>query len=106
MSDESHEPEPDAARPEPDDRSSSGCVLRLVETRPSRMLLLRSGTIVGSPGADMAEFRRYVENDQKFGRNIDKLFVVEEIPRGELGKVQRPFLREMLQDINNASAAS
>ena len=61
--------------------------------------------IVFKPAADIEEFRRYVESDEKFGRNIDKLFVVESVPRGELGKVQRPALQEMLTEIN-ASASS
>jgi acyl-coenzyme A synthetase/AMP-(fatty) acid ligase len=49
--------------------------------------------------ADIATLRQEIEGHADFRSNIDKLFVVESIPRGTLGKVQRDELRKMLQDI-------
>jgi len=49
---------------------------------------------------DMAALRQQIDADERFGTNIDKLFVVESIPRGQLGKVQRAQLIELLQGIN------
>jgi acyl-coenzyme A synthetase/AMP-(fatty) acid ligase len=72
-------------------------------------LLGESGTgevwvgVVFGPNADVPQFQRYIEADERFGRNIDKLFVVEEVPRGELGKVQRPQLLNLLLEIYSAS---
>src|SRR5262249_47246864 len=50
-------------------------------------------------GADMGAFRRYVESNETYQGNIDKMFVVEEIPRGENRKLQRGELQAMLQSI-------
>ena len=61
--------------------------------------------VVLEPSADIDAFRRYIEGNDTFGRNVDKLFVIKEVPRGELGKVQRPLLLTLLQEINNASGA-
>jgi acyl-coenzyme A synthetase/AMP-(fatty) acid ligase len=55
--------------------------------------------VVLEDGADMGEFRRHIESNQKFSGNIDKMFVVEEIPRGENRKLQREQLQAMLKSI-------
>jgi 2,3-dihydroxybenzoate-AMP ligase len=55
--------------------------------------------VVLEDGADMGDFRQHIESDLKFSGNIDKMFVVEEIPRGDLGKLQREQLQAMLKSI-------
>ena len=50
-------------------------------------------------GADIGKFRLHIESDQKFSGNIDKMFVVDEIPRGENRKLQREQLQVMLKSI-------
>src|SRR6185312_9402238 len=45
--------------------------------------------VVLAPSADIGVLRRRIENNTELGTNIDKLFVVESVPRGSLGKVQR-----------------
>ncbi len=55
--------------------------------------------VVLEPSVDMAFFRRSIESNTQFGTNIDKLFVIEAIPRGTLGKIQREDLKRMLQAI-------
>ena len=56
--------------------------------------------VVFDSAIDLAAFRKTIETSDRFGRNIDKLFVVEAIPRAEAGKIQRNILKEMLQAIN------
>jgi long-chain acyl-CoA synthetase len=55
--------------------------------------------VVLEEGADMGAFRQYVESNETYRGNIDKMFVVEEIPRGEHRKLQRQELQAMLQSI-------
>jgi acyl-coenzyme A synthetase/AMP-(fatty) acid ligase len=55
--------------------------------------------VVLKDGADMGEFRRHIESNKNFSGNIDKMFVVEEIPRGENRKLQREQLQAMLKSI-------
>jgi acyl-coenzyme A synthetase/AMP-(fatty) acid ligase len=55
--------------------------------------------VVLEDGADMGEFRRHIESNQNFSGNIDKMFVVEEIPRGENRKLQREQLQAMMKSI-------
>jgi acyl-coenzyme A synthetase/AMP-(fatty) acid ligase len=55
--------------------------------------------VVLEDGADMSEFRRHIESNQNFSGNIDKMFVVEEIPRGENRKLLREQLQAMLKSI-------
>jgi acyl-coenzyme A synthetase/AMP-(fatty) acid ligase len=55
--------------------------------------------VVLDPSIDMAAFRQAIEANAEFGKNIDKLFVVEAIPRGTLGKIQREELKKMLMAI-------
>jgi long-chain acyl-CoA synthetase len=62
--------------------------------------------VVLEPSIDLAVFRQHIESNAQFGTNIDKLFVVESIPRNELGKIQQALLKEFLQSINEDSAAS
>ena len=49
------------------------------------------GLVLG-PSADLAALRHTIESNVQFKTNIDKIFVVEAIPRGTLGKVQRDEL--------------
>jgi acyl-coenzyme A synthetase/AMP-(fatty) acid ligase len=55
--------------------------------------------LVLAPSADMAALRYSIESNAQYKNNIDKIFVVEAIPRGTLGKVQRDDLKKMLQEI-------
>ena len=55
---------------------------------------------------DPDTFRRSIEANTEYKSNIDKLFMVEAIPRGTLGKIQRAQLREMLQEIDSHSGAA
>jgi acyl-coenzyme A synthetase/AMP-(fatty) acid ligase len=59
--------------------------------------------VVLDPTIDMGAFRRHIESNVQFGGNIDKLFVVEEIPRGEMGKIKRQELQELLKSIGDES---
>src|SRR5262249_57824072 len=38
-------------------------------------------------GADMGVFRQYIESNETYRGNIDKMFVVEEVPRGQNRKL-------------------
>jgi acyl-coenzyme A synthetase/AMP-(fatty) acid ligase len=62
--------------------------------------------MVFAPTIDMATLRQQIDSSEEFGRNIDRLFVVEAIPRGQLGKIQREQLRQMLESINEDSISS
>lgn len=62
--------------------------------------------LVLEPSADIGALREKIEADTSFGTNIDKLFVVETIPRGALGKIQRDELKKMLQSIGEEVAPS
>jgi long-chain acyl-CoA synthetase len=55
--------------------------------------------VVLEDGVDLGDFQRHVESDTKFSGNIDKMFVVREIPRGDLGKLRREQLQAMLKSI-------
>jgi acyl-coenzyme A synthetase/AMP-(fatty) acid ligase len=54
---------------------------------------------------DIAAFQSQLQSNDKFGRNINKLFVVEEIPRDQVGKIQRALLNELFQAIDEESRA-
>ena len=56
--------------------------------------------LVFAPSIDMSVLRQRIDFERGIGRNIDQLFVVETIPRGQFGKIQREQLKEMLQSIN------
>jgi acyl-coenzyme A synthetase/AMP-(fatty) acid ligase len=60
--------------------------------------------LVLDPAADLAALRQQIEGSAEFAGQIDKIFVVEDIPRGQLGKVQREELKKMLQGINEQAA--
>jgi hypothetical protein len=62
--------------------------------------------VVLEPTLDLGTFRHHIESSSRFGGNIDKLFVVENIPRNELGKAQPALLKEMLQSIMEETDAS
>jgi acyl-coenzyme A synthetase/AMP-(fatty) acid ligase len=61
--------------------------------------------LVLDPAADLAVLRQAVESHATFGKMLDKLFVVESIPRGELGKIRREELKNMLHAVADADAA-
>src|SRR5262249_15591353 len=56
--------------------------------------------LVLGPQADVAALRHAIESNSHYKNNIDKIFVVETIPRGTLGKIQRDELKKMLQEID------
>jgi long-chain acyl-CoA synthetase len=62
--------------------------------------------LVLEPLADIGPLREKIEANTNFGTNIDKLFVVESIPRGTLGKIQRDELKKMLQSIGEEADSS
>jgi acyl-coenzyme A synthetase/AMP-(fatty) acid ligase len=55
--------------------------------------------VVLEDGTDMGAFRQYIESNETYRGNMDKMFVVEEIPRGENRKLQRQELQAMLKSI-------
>jgi acyl-coenzyme A synthetase/AMP-(fatty) acid ligase len=55
--------------------------------------------LVLEPSADIGMLREKIESNTEFGTNIDKLFAVESIPRGTVGKIQRGELKKILQSI-------
>jgi acyl-coenzyme A synthetase/AMP-(fatty) acid ligase len=55
--------------------------------------------VVLEDGADMGEFRRHIESNETFQTNIDNIFALEEIPRGENRKLQREQLQAVLKSI-------
>jgi acyl-coenzyme A synthetase/AMP-(fatty) acid ligase len=55
--------------------------------------------VVLEEGTDMGSFRQHIESNDRFSSNIDKMFVVEAIPRGENRKLQREELQAMLKSI-------
>lgn len=61
--------------------------------------------LVLEPSADIGELRRYIDANETFGANFDKMFVVDVIPRGMLGKIQREELKKTLQGIAEAEDA-
>jgi acyl-coenzyme A synthetase/AMP-(fatty) acid ligase len=56
-----------------------------------------------------AEFRAFLQSDealhQSLGTDIDQVFLVEEIPRGDLGKIKRLDLRNKLLEMLKAAVA-
>jgi acyl-coenzyme A synthetase/AMP-(fatty) acid ligase len=56
------------------------------------------GLVLG-PSADIAALRHTIESNTHYKNNIDRIFVVEAIPRGTVGKIQRDELKTMLQGI-------
>ena len=53
--------------------------------------------------ADIAALRHTIESNPQFKNNIDRIFVVEAIPRGVLGKVQNDELEKALRKIGTGS---
>ena len=56
--------------------------------------------VVFEPSADFGAFRKAIDACAGFGMNIDKLYVVEAIPRDSLGNIQRDELRATLQTMS------
>jgi acyl-coenzyme A synthetase/AMP-(fatty) acid ligase len=59
--------------------------------------------VVLASSTDIDALRKRIEANTNFGTNIDRLFVVEVIPRGTLGKIQRDELKELLLSLNENS---
>jgi acyl-coenzyme A synthetase/AMP-(fatty) acid ligase len=51
------------------------------------------------PSADIAATRFTIEANTFYKSNIDKVLLVESIPRGTLGKIRRDELRKLLQAV-------
>jgi acyl-coenzyme A synthetase/AMP-(fatty) acid ligase len=62
--------------------------------------------LVLDPAVNMNALRHAIQSNATFGKNIDKLFVVDRIPRGTLGKIEREELKAMLQAISKAQTES
>ncbi len=58
--------------------------------------------IVIEPDLDVDALRQMIDSNTEFGPNTDKVFVVESIPRGQLGKIKRDELKQILLDIAEA----
>ncbi len=58
--------------------------------------------IVIEPDLDTEAFRHMIDLNKEFGPNADKIFVVESIPRGQLGKIKRDELKKILLNITEA----
>jgi len=52
-----------------------------------------------SPAADIGAIRFAIEANAHFKNNVDKIFVVDAVPRGTVGKIQREELKKTLQSI-------
>jgi len=61
--------------------------------------------VVLDPSAELMAFRQSIESNGTFGRNIDRLYVLESIPRNELGKLQPALLKEMLLSIDDSAVS-
>jgi len=59
--------------------------------------------LVPAPAADLGAMRFTIEANPRYKNNIDKIFVVEVIPRGTLGKIQRDELKKVLLEIDQES---
>jgi acyl-coenzyme A synthetase/AMP-(fatty) acid ligase len=55
--------------------------------------------VVLDEGANMGAFRQYIESNETYRGNMDKVFALGEIPRGENRKLQREQLQAMLKSI-------
>jgi acyl-coenzyme A synthetase/AMP-(fatty) acid ligase len=60
--------------------------------------------LVLEPSADIGALRAKVDGNANIAGNIDKLFVIETIPRSTLGKIQRDELKKLLQSISEETA--
>ena len=56
--------------------------------------------LVLSSSADLDGLRNSIDTSGNYSRNFDRLFAVEAIPRGALGKIQRDALRTMLMELD------
>ena len=61
--------------------------------------------IVLDRAADIGALRQKIEANANFGTNIDRLFVIEAVPRGTLGKIQRDELKKILLSIGEEEAS-
>jgi hypothetical protein len=59
--------------------------------------------LVLNPNVDIGAIRFAIESNVHFKNNVDKIFVVEAVPRGTVGKIQRDQLQKMLQSIAEES---
>jgi acyl-coenzyme A synthetase/AMP-(fatty) acid ligase len=66
-------------------------------TGPGGFAQVWAGLVLDS-STDIATTRFMVEANHHYKNNIDKIFVVQAIPRGALGKIQREELKKMLEE--------
>jgi 3-phosphoshikimate 1-carboxyvinyltransferase len=59
--------------------------------------------LVLSPNTDIGAIRFAIESNAHFKSNVDKIFVIDAVPRGTVGKIQRDQLKIMLQSIAEES---
>jgi len=59
--------------------------------------------VVANGPIDAAALKAKATAHPDIGRNLSELFVVPELPRGELGKVQKPQLKELLLGLSGRS---
>ena len=59
--------------------------------------------IVGKGGVDIEEIRRLLREHKDVRIAPDELFILEHIPRGELGKVQKYRLKELMLERKSAA---
>jgi hypothetical protein len=52
--------------------------------------------VVTNDSVDAAALKAKAQAHPDIGNNLSELFVVLELPRGELGKVQKPKLKELM----------
>ena len=60
--------------------------------------------VVANGPVDSATLKAKVQAHPDVGENLSELFVLSELPRGDLGKVQKPKLKEMLLGLRKGPA--
>ena len=62
--------------------------------------------LVLKPEADIDAIRFAIESNAHFKNNVDKIFVVDAVPRGTVGKIQRDELKKILQSITEQAESA
>jgi len=62
--------------------------------------------VVPETAIDIAKLKQDLQADEKFGTQADEIFIVEKIPRNELGKIKRYELRDMLVGMKKRLAST
>jgi hypothetical protein len=60
--------------------------------------------VVANGLVDSATLKAKVQAHPDVGENLSELFVLPDLPRGDLGKVQKPKLKEMLLGLREGQA--